>query len=87
MNLYFCFGILLIGVGTGLLSFSSAKEATVGYVKKSDVVEAMSGDWTSNTFAYQAGSPPITDTKGNTHFYAVSDVQERIDKLNKVLEK
>lgn len=54
------------------------------FVKKTDVEAAMSGNWTYQVF--NCNGSTSKDREGQTHFVSSKDVQERIDKLNKVLQ-
>ena len=77
-------GILIVGSGLTVINVALFPDRS-HYVLKSDVIEAMKGDWRTNVF--WNNSSELKDDRGNTQFYAVKDIDERIEKLNKVLSK
>ena len=56
-----------------------------GYVKKYVVYDVFK-DWDMPKQIFTSGGVTITDENGNAHFYATKYVDERIEKLNKVLK-
>lgn len=80
-------GVVLIVLGTlNIYAGIYHKLDLKSYVNKVDVVEAMSGDW--NTFTFITNTDHImTDKQGNSKFYSVKDIDERVKKLNQLLKE
>lgn len=77
------FGIIFVIAGIANI-YCGIRPNMSDYVLKTEVVKAMSGDWTVNTF--KSNETVMADVNGDTTFYSAKNVQGRIDKLNKVLK-
>ena len=78
-------GSMLIALGSILLVLGIRDESnTDGYVKKADVISAFKEtDWSTQRFFN--GETPILDVKHRDSFYASVEIDQAIERLNKVL--
>lgn len=86
MNFQTWFGIILLVGGVLNITFGIVEKIDPNkWVEKSKIVEAFEGlNLSAQSFSCGAGM--LEDKDGNKYFYAVKEIDKRIESLNKALK-